>query len=313
MNHPIHSFLPGGFLGAEKKNVVQKIAEDCTDFGSANFDTKTGREQAFKSSAQCAAETACAVYSKGVIPAGVCSSIAGPIADVAIKAWNSIFGDNEEAERAKIRDANTAKFFSALNRLRAMDAAWVAYSRNTITRLIQFHDQNLPSLKGAWGGGALTKEKTSHADLTKPGIPTEYQTWDYERYSNFCPVFERLVKLNGLPTKKPPAGVPGLCNGWTISSLYYESTLLAPDKQTTVDKTKQINALVDVILPEWIAALDKAANTLRNEVVMQAVKNHIDAQKPKPSKIPIVVGGAAVVGGLTWWAWSKGLLKGVLG
>ena len=314
MNHPITAFLPVGLGTAAEDSAAKGAVVDCSKAYASDLDTKAGREEAFKNTAKCSAEAACEIYSHGAIPPGVCGTAVGPFVQGVVQVWNSIFGDNEEAERARIRDANTAKYFQMLDKLFVMDAAWAAYSQNTMTRLIQFHDKVLPSQKGAWGGGTLTKDKITHADIAKPGIPAEYQSWDVERYSNFCPVFDKLVALGGLPTKKPSAATPGLCNGLVVSDLYYEYGSWSEKNPNAgaVAATTIAHDLATKTMPKWMASLDQAANKLRNEVVTEEVRLHYEPKKAS-SKAPIIVGGAVAVGGAIWWAWSKGLLKGIFG
>lgn len=292
------------WLSSTDESALKSIAEECSSTVSSGFDTKASREKTFSSSAKCTADAACTFYSKGAIPPGVCSTMAQPLISSAISVWNGIFGDSEEAERARIRDANTAKFFQSLDKLLVMDAAWAAYSQNTMTRLIRFHDENLPSQRGAWGGGSLQKSNITYAEIVKPGIPEKYQTWAVEAYSNPCPVFFKLVSLNGLPTKTPPKGA--LCSNKAVSDLYYEFVKWSEKHPGAgaVEGAQVLENLTSKTLPSWIAALDTAANTLRNEVVAEMVRTKLEGGKTAPPSITKALVTSAGVTAAAWFAWK---------
>jgi hypothetical protein len=309
----LHVFgsLGTGLGEGDSKDVVAKLAEECGNV-KQDLGTKTGREQAFKASAKCAADSLCALYSKGAIPPGVCSSIAGPLAESAVSVWNSVFADNEEAERARQRDINTMALFDELDRLRGADTAWLAYYSNTCTRLIQYHDKILPSQAGAWGGGKLeTTDLSWYAFAAASKDVDSAGKWDpkkhthyfkRQRYSNDCPVLVKLAaygapvaahKLSLCPSK---LSIPSLHEG------LYIPWAAANSKAGAVTKTNEIKKLLSEVLPKWTESLDKAANKLRTEVLMQAVKLELDppAASGSPVKTVAKVTAAAGAGWLAW-------------
>jgi hypothetical protein len=173
-----------------------------------------------------------------------------------------------------------------------------------MTRLIKFHDKNLPWQQGAWGGGTLVKDKIQHADITKPGVPVEYQSWDVERFSNPCPVFKKLVALDGLSTKKP--SVAGLCDGLSVKGLYDAYLEFPPGN--SVQKAENIKKVLNSTLPQWMWKLSRAANKLEAEVVVEATRRKVEggetstglgASSPSsPVKTAVTVGAVAGAGWL---------------
>lgn len=78
---------------------ADKVVDSCLDSTlRADFSTAAARERAFGSGARCAADAYCAVYR---IPPGICSSIAGPVADAIADLWSSIFGGDPTIDCAR--------------------------------------------------------------------------------------------------------------------------------------------------------------------------------------------------------------------
>lgn len=291
--------------GESKTDAVVEAATECGKLYSTDLDTKWGREQAFKNTAKCSADAACTVYSGGAIPPGVCGTIAGPIAAEVVKVWNSVFGDNEEAEKARQRDINTAKFVSMHDQMMTSDASWNAYYRGTMVRLIEFHDQVLPSRRGAWGGGVLTKDKTYWTDYS--GKHHEYER---QWYSNMCPVLQKLSVAGAPATFHKLSQCPGQIAAPALEDVYRDWS----DKNPGVGAVAKSNKLYEIVnstLPKWTAQLDKAAATLRNEAVIAAVHEKLSggsAPKKTGAGTKILI-GVSVAAAATYAASQLGWLS----
>lgn len=268
------------WLGDTSGDVVKSATKECVEtYGAAGeLDTKSGREKAFKSTGKCAADAACTAYSKGVVPPGTCGTIVGPLLDQAVAAWNSIFGD-EEAERARRRDLNTAKFVAIFNKMMAADAAWNAYYWNTMTRLIKLHDKLVPAKSTEWGGGVLTSDTVSWPHTGEPGIPDKFKSFKRETFANSCPVLKKLVergapsqthKLSKCPGSLAPSSLDHLFNSWSAQN---------PNTSAVV-KTNKLEQLLNETLPAWNKSLDKAALELQNELIAEAVRHRLQSNEP---------------------------------
>ena len=142
----------------------------------------------------------------------------------------------------------------------------------------------------------LTKRKIDISVDIEPGIPTEYYSWDVESYSNHCLIFDKLVKLGGLPVNKPPVANAGLCSGYQVSDLYneYVEWVKKNPNLSILTETDALQQLITFRMPKWMTDLDIAANKLRNEVVVEGVRLRLAG----PEKTGMSAGAKVVLGGL---------------
>lgn len=312
MQHPISAFLvPPSFVGEDKKNFAQEVVQQCVDLKSADIDTKAAREKTFKEAAKCAAEVACAVYSKGIVPPGVCSTIAGPVADAAIQVWNgvySLFSADDAKERATL--AAQVAVPQAYVQLKRLDLWFSAHYHNVIAGLIQFHDKELPDKKGALGSGG---PKQTELVLTE----SSYNKAEYFPYLYYSDNKPAALALGAAGAPAASCGSGAWCEPPRLVKLYSE---WAQSHATagSIIQLQQLKAFAS-LHESWALALNKAALRVQADIVAEAVQRRLaegNGTEPngKPSRTPLIVGGVAIaVGGGLWWAWSKGLLKGIFG
>lgn len=130
------------------------VAEKCLDeVKGADLDTKSGREEAFKTGAECAADGYCASYG---VPPGICGPIAGWIAEGITDVWNDIFGNEEEWEAYRERQAAHAAWNFARTKASVADAIMACALYKTAAQLADLWDTMVPEKKGVWGRRVLT-------------------------------------------------------------------------------------------------------------------------------------------------------------
>lgn len=290
---------------AGEQSVAEKIAADCVKLKSADIETKAGREQAFKSSAKCAAEAACTYYSGGAIPPGACSTVAGPIADTAIQVWNSVysmFSPDDAYERAVL--AAQVQVPMAYVQLKRLSLWFAAHYHNVIAGLIQFHDKELPDKKGALGGGTPTQTQLvlGESKYNKP----EY--FPYIHYGNNRPA------ALALGAEGAPAAVCGATGTWCSPPDLFKVYSDWANTHGTAGSIEQLQKLNEVakLQAAWMLALDTAALRVQAKIAAEAMQRRmlltgavklIQLQKPmSPVTKTVLVAGA---GGLLWWLGKK--------
>lgn len=137
-----------GALGTDTSDVAKQCA---ANIKSAQLDSKAGREESVRSTAECAAEGACAIYSKGAIPPGVCGPVGKVIAGEAIKVWNSVFGDDSAAREALRKSKEATAFFAQIANANALLGELGQARLHAVGALIELHDRLIPERKGAFG------------------------------------------------------------------------------------------------------------------------------------------------------------------
>ena len=166
MRHPVDCFLPSrapaAFDDAYRLGHVSGVPADVYNQCKAitetsKWGTKAEREESTKKISQCTANAACTAYSGGNIPPGVCGTVVGPVIDTATKIWNSLFGDDEEAAKARKRRRDVAAYFSAYEYAVYFDQVIDRLLSAAAARLIQFSDSMRQA--GLLGGGQSITDK----------------------------------------------------------------------------------------------------------------------------------------------------------
>lgn len=157
----------GGDAGEEVKKCLKSV-------NTSSWDSKEDREQQTKAVGSCTADALCAIYSKGAIPPGVCSSVAGPVIDKGIELWNDLFGDDSEAEAARQRRIDAANYWKAATNAAYLDGMMSAELLAAATRLAEFNDAVRPWAAGAYGGGI--KIDYGFSNLSDPSESFQFST-----------------------------------------------------------------------------------------------------------------------------------------
>lgn len=296
-------------LGDAQQDALVKAGESCVALQSTKLKTAAQREQAFKDSAKCAAEAACTIYSKGAIPPGTCSTIMGPIANQAVKVWNSVydfFSPDDQHEREVL--AAQVVVPVAYSQLRKVEDLFYTHYLNVAAGLIDLNDSLLPAQKGKLGGG---QSKT----VTVVGGSKYLAPWSfpYKFYPDNRAVMERLA-AKGAP---PPvcASTSIWCSPPKVTSLW-SAWAQTHGTAGSIEQLKKIQEL-SATASQWMNALNVAAVRVQNDIAAAAAREKVLIStaatmqlvivKPPTGRAGRIVAAVAVVGlgAGGWWWWKR--------
>lgn len=236
-----------------------KMAQECAEnLKSYDYESANGRRAANKEAGRCAAEAACAYYSGGAMPAGICGGVGEKVAEIVGSIVEGIgdllFGESDESKRNRQKLAALTTQITVDYRVRANNAIMQMMVDTALLAMIDAWDASVPGESGKLGGGSLLTVEWDESLPIYGGdgkLVRLEKLFDsplkWKRYSNMIPAGYLLSDL-GADIELMPRGtyeVYAFSTGmdvsrtpaWTSGSQLEESAAFRPDHKPGILST----------------------------------------------------------------------------